>query len=269
MSAKVRGWRDRLRPVYYWGRYFRHRLAPRPTYAADREDVAAGLLLGRIERFIDVGANDGISLSNTTLLALQGARGLSFEPNAGDFHRVRELYRWNPRVECIEAGLSDASGIKEFRSDGLLSAMVETEDPGLTKLLAGFAQADAPRTRIQVERLSTWLDRRPEFVGADVLSIDVEGHELSVLRGIDWLRHPKPARCLIIETHAEGAGGSWRHRDYDAIAALLAAQGYAKVAANLNNTFWLHAADRVEARLAAARSRLPGFTWFADVAPLA
>jgi FkbM family methyltransferase len=262
MSAKVTGWRDVLRPVYYWARYFRHRLAPRATYAADREDVAATLLLGPVARFIDVGANDGITLSNTTWFALHGARGLSFEPNAGDFRRVRELYRWNRRVECIAEGLSDASGTKQFRSDGLLSAMTDTEDPGLTKLLAGFTRADAPLLTIKVDKLSAWLDRRPDFVGSDVLSIDVEGHELNVLRGIDWSRHPKPARCFILETHSEGGSGSWRHRDYDAIGALLAGQGYAKVAANQNNTFWIHGAELDAARLAAARARLPEFTWF-------
>jgi FkbM family methyltransferase len=263
MSAKVKGWRDVLRPLYYWGRYFRHRLAPRPTYAADSEDLAAGLLLGRISRFVDVGANDGISLSNTTLLAMQGAHGLSFEPNAGDFRRLREFYRWSGRVECVEEGLSDESGTKALRSDGLLSAMTETEDPGLTKLLAGFARADAPLITIKVDRLSAWLDRRPGFVGCDVLSLDVEGHELNVLRGIDWARHPKPARCLIVETHSQGGSDAWLHRDYEAIGGLLARQGYAKVAANQNNTFWVHREDLDETRLAAARQRLPHFTWAA------
>ncbi len=263
MSATVTGWRDLLRPVYYWARWFRHRLAPRPTYAADREDVAVALLLGGVARFIDVGANDGISLSNTTLFALRGAHGLSFEPNAGDFRRLRELYRWNRRVECIEEGLSDSAGTREFRSDGLLSALPETEDPGLAKLLAGFSRAAAPVVRIRVEKLGTWLDRRPAFAGCDLLSIDVEGHELNVIRGIDWARQPKPARCLVLETHGGGANGSWRHRDYAAIGALLAQRGYVKVAANLNNTFWLHADDVDASRLAAARAQLPGFTWFA------
>jgi FkbM family methyltransferase len=262
MRAKVTGWRGILRSVYYWGRYFRHRLAPRQTYAADSEDVAAGLLLGKVTRFIDVGANDGITLSNTALFALQGARGLCFEPNAGDFLRLRELYRWNHGVECVEEGLSDEGGTRQFRSDGLLSALPGHEDPGLAKLLAGFSQADAPLIMIRVDKLSTWLHRRPDFQDSDVLSIDVEGHELHVLRGIDWERHPKPARCLILETHADGANGSWRHRDYEAIDGLLAGQGYVRVATNSNNTFWLHRADLDEACLAAARRRLPAFTWF-------
>ncbi|HVU16767.1 MAG TPA: hypothetical protein VHD32_07570 [Candidatus Didemnitutus sp.] len=131
MSVKATRWRDWLVPARCWGRYFRHRLAPRATYAADREDVAARLLLGRVDRFIDVGANDGISLSNTVQFALLGARELCFEPNAGDFRRVRELYRWNSRVESTEEGLSDEAGARQFRSDGLLSAMTHTEDPGL------------------------------------------------------------------------------------------------------------------------------------------
>jgi len=262
MKARVTGWRDVLRPAYYWARHLRHRLVPRATYAADSEDVAAGLLLGGIARFIDVGANDGISLSNTALLAVRGARGLCFEPNPADFRRLREFYRWSRRIECVEEGLSDVSGSKELRSDGLLSAVTETEDPGLTKLLVRFTRTDAPLTTIRVATLSTWLDRRPDFQACDLLSIDVEGHELKVLGGIDWRRHPKPARCLIIETHSHGDQSSWLHRDYGAIDGLLVQQGYVKVAANQNNTFWLHREDRDERRLAEARRRFPGFTWF-------
>jgi FkbM family methyltransferase len=261
-NAKMERWRGKLGPALPLVRYLRHRWLPRTTYAADFEDLAAELLLGNIGRFIDVGANDGTSLSNTALFALQGARGLCFEPNPADYLRLREFFRFAKHVECVGEGLSDHSGMLDLRSDNLLSTITATEDAGLAKILANFYSKDAALIPVQVERLSTWLDRRPDFQCCDLLSVDVEGHELNVLRGIEWERHRKPARCLIVETHARGGGEPWLHRDYEAISELLAQQSYVKIAASINNTFWLHRGDCQESRIREAKNRLPSYEWF-------
>lgn len=251
-----------FRPAVLASRYCWHRLGSRETYADDFEDVAAAVLLGGVKRFVDVGANDGVTCSNTVLAALHGARGLCFEPNPADFARLIGFYRWAKRIECIPAGLSDAAGTVELRCDGLLSAVTATEDAGLAKHLAEFRGQGALVISVPVDRLSDWLARRPEFRACDVLSIDVEGHELNVLRGIDWVRHPKPARCLIVETHSSGGTRQWRHRDFDEIADLLARNGYRKLAASRNNTFWLHGDDLLDSRIGAAKNRLPHYEWF-------
>lgn len=254
-------WRG-LRPAVFGARYLRHRLKPKASYADDLEDVVAWQLLDGIERFIDVGANDGISCSNTALAAMRGASGLCFEPNPGAYSRLAALYRFVPRLECIARGLSDAGGTAELRCDGLLSAITATEDVALTALLTDFTQSDAPVISVPVDRLDVWMERRSKFQLCDLLSIDVEGHELSVLRGVEWMRRPKPARCIIIETHAHGGERQWRHRDFDAIEALLAQYGYGRIAASRNNTFWLHREDCVGSRIAAAKSRAPHYIWF-------
>jgi FkbM family methyltransferase len=251
-----------LRPVVLALRYGRQRWQPRASYADDFEDVAAALLLGGVKQFVDVGANDGLSCSNTALAALAGARGLCFEPNPAEFQRLRGFYRLASRVECIPEGLSDRAGTVELRCDGLLSAVTGTEDAGLTNLLAEHRSREDVVVSVRVDRLSAWLDRRPGFAASDLLSLDVEGHELSVLQGIDWTRHPKPARCFIVETHAGSETRQWRHRDFDQIASVLAGHGYRKLAASRNNTFWIHRDDLVDSRLAAAESRLPHYEWF-------
>jgi len=220
-----------------------------------------------VTRFIDVGANDGYSLSNTALFALHGAHGLCFEPNPKDHRRLRAFYSVTNRIECFRQAVSDQAGTMEFRSDGLLSSVTATEDSGLTKLLAPFRSSDSFTIMVEAERLSTWLDRRPDFLHCDVLSIDVEGHELNVLLGIDWDRHPRIARCLILETHADGGAEAWRHRDYDAIDGLLRRQGYLKVAASANNTFWLIHTELHKIRIDAAKRALPGYKWFDETAP--
>jgi FkbM family methyltransferase len=255
------GFLFRLCPVLRSIRYAKHRLFPRDTYAADAEDTAAWILLGGVKSFVDVGANDGISCSNTFLFALRGAAGLCFEPDPANFVRLAGLYRCNRRIHCIAEGVSVAAGQVAMRCDGLLSTITATEDAGLKLLLAGWRSAEAVVVEIKVNALAHWFSCQPAFAGCDVLSIDVEGHELNVLRGIDWAATPKPARCLIVETHAKGAAGSWCHRDLGGISELLAAHGYREAAKSANNTFWLHADDIVASRFATVKAMFPRYQW--------
>lgn len=244
--------------------YLRHRMVPRESYAADREDTAAALLLGSVGRFIDVGANDGFSGSNCLRFALRGARGLYFEPDPGNYARLAGLLRLNRGVRCIREGLSDAERTVSMRCDGVLSTITSTDDQALADLLDAFRRKNAPEVEVRVSRLSCWLQRWPEFSSSDLLSIDVEGHELNVIKGIDWERTPKPARCIIVETHAVGRQKSWTHRDLPEIASTLSDRRYLPICKSGNNTFWLHVDDVDRERILSARRTLPGYVWMLD-----
>lgn len=254
-------WKRALRPLALALRYARHAAYPRASYAAHAEDVAAELLVGPVRRFIDVGANDGFTGSNCLRFALRGARGLCFEPDPENYARLTGLLRFNRRVECIPEALSAAPGELDLRCEGVLSTLVGNEDPSLDALLAGHRSGPTQTVRVKLATLAQHLARHPGFVPAEVLSIDVEGHELAVLQGIDWQATPVPAQLLILETHAHGESGEWRHRDLAAILALLAERGYQPVAESRNNTLWLHASARRAERLTAARAQLADYRW--------
>lgn len=256
LKAQLSGYRHACR-------YIVHRCFPRGSHADHQEDRVVCALLGRVRTFMDVGANDGLSSSNTALMAFRGARGICFEPNPDVFLRLKSFYQWTKRVECVPEGLSEKRGSLPLRCDGLLSAMPVTEDGNLVRLLAKFRQENECLVEVPVSRLSDWLSKRPDFIGCDLISIDVEGHELNVLRGVDWSIHPKPCRAFIIETHAMHEGQDvWRHRDYGAIAELLVAHGFHKISASRNNTIWLHEADLNKELTAKAKAVAPDFTWF-------
>jgi FkbM family methyltransferase len=255
--------REKLTGLRQTCRYARHRVLPRATYSDDGEDLVISELTGGVRSFLDVGANDGITVSNTALAALLGASGICFEPDPAMFRRLGGFYRFAGRIECVPQGISDRDGTLELLCDGLLSYMPTTEDRGLSQLLSSYRRPEPQLIRVPVAPLSDWLAKRPDFIGCDLISIDVEGHELSVLRGIDWETHPKPGRCFVIETHSANEGRlDWRHRDFDQIAALLAEHDYTKVAASRNNTIWLHKDDVVSGRVASATSRSKGYEWF-------
>jgi FkbM family methyltransferase len=198
---------------------------------------------------------------------MRGARGLCFEPDPGNFRRLAQLYRCQGRVRCISEGLSDCAGKLALRCDGLLSTIIATQDIGLEKLLSPWRDLDAPMVEIPVNTLAYYFSSHPLLVGSDVLSIDVEGHELRVLNGIDWQATPKPARCIVVETHAQGEIGSWRHVDLAAISGLLSAHGYCETAKSANNTFWLHEKDVETTRIQQTKSLFPGYQWHDDGAP--
>jgi hypothetical protein len=75
-----------------------------------------------------------------------------------------------------------------------------------------------------------WLNCYPEFYQCDLVSLDIEGHELQALQGIDFGKfHTK---CFIIETMGD------KHHQFQAINSLLKEKGYQLLIQNSLNTFW-------------------------------
>jgi hypothetical protein len=70
---------------------------------------------------------------------------------------------------------------------GLLSSLILSQTTD---------HSSSPDT-VKIRPLSYWLDFYPQFRKVDLLSIDVEGAELSVLQGIDFAAFE--ARIIIIE----------------------------------------------------------------------
>jgi len=88
-------------------KYLKSRLIPKRTYAQCNEDLVIQMILGKVLKFIDIGAFNGITLSNTFLFARKGARGLCFEPLFANYFRLKWFYCLNKRIKCIGEGISD------------------------------------------------------------------------------------------------------------------------------------------------------------------
>lgn len=224
---------------YLKARYFGGQL----SYSQDGDDLKALELLGDVKTFIDIGANDGFTSSNTFLFALKGAEGVCLEPVTSIFRRLQVLYLPNSRITCLNVGISDRDADAEMVTSGLLSYLPETQDAGHRELVSGCFDAAMKKVNIRLVTFATLAKMTTLPRVTDLLSIDVEGHELQVLRSIDFDAYT--FRLIIIETHTfdECGNSLWTHRDLTGIEALLQLHGYGAVFRSSVNTFYMRPKD--------------------------
>ena len=138
--------------------------------------------------FVEVGANDPRSGSQTWLLEENGWRGVLVEPQAVLCEKLRQA-RSRSRVFQVACSGPEREG------EALLH--IGTHD-GVSTL---EKQRDSHDLQfVGTERVKvTTLDKVLREAGAgriDFLSIDVEGHEIEVLRGFDFEKY-RPALILV------------------------------------------------------------------------
>jgi FkbM family methyltransferase len=139
--------------------------------------------------FLDIGAHDGIYLSNTYLLERKyDWTGICVEANPDSFERLRK----NRRATCIQACLDSAEGFVDFAKKGVFGGIIS----------ANTDNNDLQDKRDEVLSLKTkCLEKVLAENGApmelDYVSIDVEGAEERILGNFNFKRHR--FKCLTIE----------------------------------------------------------------------
>lgn len=134
--------------------------------------------------FVDVGAHDGVESSNTLALEKVGWKGMCIEPNPFSYQSLTQVRR----CMALNAGASDS-----------------------------FKMVDG----VRFDRLDELLKGCPETI--DYLSIDTDGDEMAVLRGMDFKRfHVK----LITIEHNQYLEGPARQEE---IYSYLKQQGFDRV----------------------------------------
>lgn len=164
-----------------------------PFYSQHGEDILlAEIFKNDTGICVEVGANDGVTYSNTKYLEENGWTCLLVEPTP----RLCENIRNTRSGRLFECAASDSEGeiILYMSEEHDLFSSVEKQAT-MADELARSDLAILP-VRVAARRLDSIL----EEAGVDRLdmaSIDVEGHEYSVLKGFDLDRFNP--RILIIE----------------------------------------------------------------------
>jgi FkbM family methyltransferase len=155
-------------------------------------DVKAGF-------FVEVGAYDGVVLSNTYLLESLGWTGILVEP---DVHKARKCRENRPACRVFECAAVATSDIEEVTFHAVDGGEVYSTAGELTEDQAKRLQTwglQPRRTTVRARTLDSMLEEvAPARV--DFVSIDVEGGELEVLRGFDLARW-RP-RVVMVEVNS-------------------------------------------------------------------
>lgn len=149
------------------------------------ETLFAGMATGF---FVDIGANDGVSLSNTLALEQRGWRGIAFEPNPFMFEKLVE----NRSCEVVNAAVAAQEGAGMFRAisgySNMLSGLIDEYDQRhLERIQREIEEHGGEYQDIEIQLVS--LERvleKHNISKVDYLSIDVEGAELQILESIDF-----------------------------------------------------------------------------------
>ena len=164
--------------------------------------------------FVEVGAYDGLVLSNTFFLESLGWRGILVEPVPEKARRCREN---RPHARVFECAAVAPGTPAEIQFDLVEGGEVYSTSAMTPEHAARLVEYGLTRRSIAVSTRT--LDSILEEVApkrVDFVSIDVEGAELDVLRGFDldvW--HP---RVVMIEVNTP--------RRSDEIARLFRSAGY-------------------------------------------
>jgi len=152
----------------------------------NEQEVILKYFGGKVGTFIDIGANDGKTLSNTFALAEAGWSGVLVEPSPTAFALLKENYKDKKGFYFYNFALGNTNGNVKFYDSGthlnkgdhgLLSTMVEEEKKRWTKEKFNEIEVKCFRWKTFLNRLSI-----KDF---DFISMDIEGMEVSLLKQMD------------------------------------------------------------------------------------
>lgn len=180
--------------------------------------------------FIEMGAADGVLLSNTHVFEKNyGWKGILVEPS----HRYAALVK-NRSATCVRACIGDSSKgifllelpggmyLEEDRQNTLRSVAVpaDSREEALALVpeilireeIDPARAAEFPLVEVDVLSLTELLDRNNAPSEIDYFSLDVEGHEDAVFSGFDFTRYR--FNVMNIERPSEGLQRQLKENGY-------------------------------------------------------
>ncbi len=147
----------------------------------EEEGLILGYFSGRTGCFLDIGANDGRTFSNTYALALLGWKGVCVDASPVAFASLSETYKRNLDIELVQAAITAQNRKFSFHqaSDTLVSSL-DSAQPERWKAY------DFTWDVVEVEGMTfPALLESCDLKQFDMISIDAEGHDYEILRQME------------------------------------------------------------------------------------
>ena len=138
------------------------------------------LLASREAVFLDVGANIGIA---TLLMSKKVRQVVAFEPTPSSFEDLRFNVHLNKasNVHCLPAALSSSTGVMPMRAEPWWghNAIIANQGQSLGKSISYVPVLELDSLLDLLDNKISGFDSHQLFL----IKVDVEGHELDVLKG--------------------------------------------------------------------------------------
>lgn len=169
------------------------------------EMIAFGCLLKPGAHVLEVGGHIGFTSLYFANLVAPSGRVIVFEPGPNNLIYIRSNIANSSSILLEEAGCSDQDGESVLYIDNL-TGQNNSLVPGFEGLTANAqaapgVQVETTPVRISTIKIDTYCEQsayQPDFV-----KIDVEGHELAVLRGAERLLSSGNPPMLMVEAQAD------------------------------------------------------------------
>ena len=185
---------------------------------------------------VNVGANDGISVSNSYEFIKEGWRGLLIEPNSTVFAKLEKNIASCPHAKPLKLACSNSTGESPLYfacndHKGMLSSL---DNKGFWLKPGASGQSEMVTVKTLTEVLTE------ENIPSDfaLLLIDAEGMDLEILQGLDFKRFAP--RVIVTESVLSDEEAQKNSRK----AELLLSHSYVFVTSCGRNTIWRRVHDK-------------------------
>jgi FkbM family methyltransferase len=179
------------------------------SHSMSGEDLILKHIFGKNKRsglYVDIGCNNPIQKSNTSKLYIKGWQGICADGNAALIRKFRKIRR---RDICLHAIVSDERKEMIFFQD-----KKEHEYSSVDPELGAKLKAEN-KNLVEIKMTSTTLadifDQYLENRKIDLLCVDVEHHDLQVLKGNNFEKYRPRIICVEFDGKLGELEGSELH----------------------------------------------------------
>lgn len=149
--------------------------------------------------FIDIGANIGYMTSIAVKKMKGKGKIFCFEPHPVIFKKLEQnIFNWksNTIIELFNIGLSDRKKLATLNETNNFSTNMGTASISDST----FYTINANKIQCQIDKLDNIIEAKT-INEAIIIKIDIEGHELNAIKGMENLLTSKNVKHIIFEDH--------------------------------------------------------------------
>jgi len=192
--------------------------------------------LGDEDFFVDVGAHNGVSISNSYAFIKKGWKAISIEPNPHVFKDLKKNLK-GYKVKFVKKAVSDTVGKTKFYFDktGFLASRKKGSKSNKLKGMRStiqpklFDEMSDNYIIVEVDTLTNILDKHKAPKNISILSVDTEGLDYEVINGLDFNKY-KP-KVILTEDYV-----GTKNKKYK----LLRSKGYKHINQDGINSVWIY-----------------------------